>query len=266
MRKRISAPSERPIQLRWIVFVRSGQSPPSRQVVLQQLVCVVRDLEEPLLEVPRLHFRSATLAVAVDDVLVRNDRLVVRAPVDRRCLPVREAALEELQEQPLRPAVELGLVGRDLAVPVDRPAQPLHLLAHEDDVALGALARMLAVAERSILGRQAERVEAHRAQHAPAAPPAQVRLDIAHRVVEDVPHVERPRRVREHLQLVPVALVRVLAGSGVRLVEGAFRLPDALPLLLDCLWVVSLHSRPWIQKSLSCERPWEAAAARRVAS
>ncbi len=27
-RKRISAPSERPIQLRWIVFVRSGHSPP----------------------------------------------------------------------------------------------------------------------------------------------------------------------------------------------------------------------------------------------
>ena len=80
------------------------------QVVLEQLVCVVRDLEEPLLEVPRLHLCSATLAVAVDDVLVRDDRLVVRAPVDRRRLPVREAALEELQEQPLRPAVELGLV------------------------------------------------------------------------------------------------------------------------------------------------------------
>ena len=28
-RKRISAPSERPIQFRWIVFVRSGQKPPS---------------------------------------------------------------------------------------------------------------------------------------------------------------------------------------------------------------------------------------------
>ena len=28
-RKRISAPSLRPIQLRWIVFVRSGHSPPS---------------------------------------------------------------------------------------------------------------------------------------------------------------------------------------------------------------------------------------------
>ena len=29
-RKRISAPSERPIQLRWIAFVRSGQSPPGQ--------------------------------------------------------------------------------------------------------------------------------------------------------------------------------------------------------------------------------------------
>ena len=103
-------------------------------------------LEEPLLEVARLDLRAAALAAAVDDVLVRDDRLVVRAPVDRRRLAVGEAALEEPQEQPLRPAVEAGLVGRDLAVPVDRPAEPLHLLADDDDVALGDLPRMAALA------------------------------------------------------------------------------------------------------------------------
>ena len=53
-------------------------------------------------------------------------------------------------------------------------------------------------------------------------------------------------------------------GAGFGVVEGSLVLPDALPLGLDLLWVVSVcpsSVRPWIQKSLSGERPWEADAA-----
>ena len=180
-----------------------------RQVVLEQLVGVRGRLEEPLRHVAQLDERAAALAVAVDDVLVRDHGLVVRAPVDRRLLPVRESLLEELEEQPLRPAVELRVGRRDLAVPVDRPAEPLHLRPDRRDVALGDLARMAALADRGVLRGQAERVPAHRPQHAPAAAAADVRLDVPHRVVEDVPHVDAVAgRVRQHLELVPVAVVR----------------------------------------------------------
>ena len=236
-----------------------------RQLVLEQLVGVRGRLEEPLRHVPQLDERAAALAVAVDDVLVRDHRLVVRAPVDRRFLPVREPFLVELQEQPLRPAVEARVVRGDLAVPVDRPAEPLHLRADGGDVPLGDLARMAALADRRVLGRQAERVPAHRAHDPPAAAAADVRLDVAHRVVEDVAHVHAVAgRVRQHLELVPVAVVRAASpGSGFVDVEGLRVLPDALPLRLDRLRVVPVvvHFALQRRKSLSRERPWEAGAA-----
>ena len=255
-RNNTSAPSERPIQLRWIVFVFSGQS--ISVEVVQQLVGVRGDPEEPLHHVPRDDGRPAALAPAVDHVLVGDDRLVLRAPVDRRLLAIGQPRLEELQEQPLRPAVVLDLVRGRLAVPVDHPAQASHLGADVRDVPLHDLARMPALADRGILGGQAERVEAHRAHHAPAGAPPVMRDHIAQRVVEDVPHVQRPGGVREHLEHVELPL-RLAAGLGVRRVEGPLGLPDLLPLLLDCC---SARTRPCLppgtKKPLNFERPWEA--------
>ncbi len=223
---------------------------PLGQVIAEQLVGVRGDLEEPLLHHSRLDQRAAAVAAPVDDVLVGDHGLVVRAPVDRRSRPVGEAALEELQEQPLRPAVVLDLVRGDLALPVDRPSQPAHLDPDGGDVALGDLARVPALGDGGVLGRQAERVEAHRAQDPQAVPAAEVRGDVAHRVVEDVPHVQRSRRVRQHLELVPVRLVRRV-GRRIGRLEDVVRLPDLLPLGFDRLRVVSLHHRLQRQESLS---------------
>ena len=208
--------------------------PVDQSQVVEQLVGVRGDPEEPLHHVPRDDGRPAALAPAVDHVLVGDDRLVLRAPVDRRLLPVGQPGLEELQEQPLRPAVVLDLVRGRLAVPVDHPAQAPHLGSDVRDVPLDDLARMPALADRGVLGGQAERVEAHRAHHAPAGAPPVMRDHVAQRVVEDVPHVQRPGGVREHLEHVELPL-RLGPGLGVRGVEGPFGLPDLLPLLLDCV-------------------------------
>ena len=145
-----------------------------RQVVLEQLVGVRGHPDVPLRHVPELDLRAAALAAAVDDVLVGDDRLVVGAPVDRPLPAVAEVVRDELQEQPLRPAVEGRLVRCDLALPVDRPAQPLHLGAHRLDVPVDRLPRMAPLADRGVLGRQPERVPAHRPHDVPAAPPANV--------------------------------------------------------------------------------------------
>src|SRR5207245_8253304 len=61
-----------------------------------------------------------------------------------------------------------------------------------------------------------------------------------HRVVEDVAHVQaRARRVRQHLELVPVVLGERRARHRIRDVEGPRLLPDALPLRLDFVRLVS---------------------------
>ena len=104
--------------------------PLDRVEVVEQAVGVVGDAEEPLLELARLDHVAAALAAAVDDLLVGEHGLVVRAPLDRGLLAVGQAVLEELQEDPLRPAVVARLVGAELARPVDRDA-PLAELALE---------------------------------------------------------------------------------------------------------------------------------------
>src|SRR3712207_8379473 len=59
-----------------------------------------RDPEEPLLHDARLDDGAAALARAVrKHLLVREHRLVVRAPLHRRTLAVRKAPLEEAEER-----------------------------------------------------------------------------------------------------------------------------------------------------------------------
>ena len=228
--------------------------------VLQQLVRVGRDAEEPLLHVHHDDLCAAPLAVPVDHVLVGDDGLVVRAPVDGRLPPVRKARLEELQEEPLRPAVVLRLVCADLAIPVDHPAQPAHLAADVLDVALDDLARMAALANRGVLSRQTEGVPTHRAQDVPAVSAPVMREDVAQCVVEDVTHVQRAGRVRQHLEHVELPL-RLGSGLGVRGIEGPLGLPDRLPFRLDCLRVVLVHTASGYKKASHLERPGEARAA-----
>ena len=84
--------------------------PLDRLHVLEQAIGVIGDLEEPLLELPDLHQVSAALAAPVDHLLVGEHRLVEGAPLDRGLLAVGKAALVQAQEDPLRPAVVVGLV------------------------------------------------------------------------------------------------------------------------------------------------------------
>ncbi len=86
--------------------------------VVQQRIGVVGDLEEPLGQVLLDDLGAAALALLVDDFLVGQAGLAARAPVDGRVGAVGEAALVELQEDPLRPLVVVGRAGVDLAVPV----------------------------------------------------------------------------------------------------------------------------------------------------
>ena len=232
--------------------------------LVEQLVGVLGDLEEPLGEALGLDLRAAALATSVDHLLVREHGLVLRAPLDRRLTAVREPALVEAEEEPLRPAVVLGLRGRDLARPVDCPPHALHLAADRLDVAIRDVARVAALLDRRVLGVQAERVVAHRPQDRVALAPTHVREDVAERVVEDVPHVELARGIRQHLEDVGGATLALGARLGIRDRERSLGRPHGLPLGLDRVGVVPvgvgrLHLRLFRKhslerKSLSIER------------
>ena len=83
--------------------------PVDRAEVVEQALGVVGDAEVPLLEVDLGDLAAAAPAAALLDLLVGEDRLVDRAPPLLAGASVGQAALVHEQEEPLGPAVVVGL-------------------------------------------------------------------------------------------------------------------------------------------------------------
>ena len=207
-----------------------------RQIV-EQLVGVGGDLQEPLAQLALFNQGAgAPGAPFAIHLFIGQHRLVDRVPVDRRLTAVGQAGIEELQEQPLGPAVVVGVAGGQLPVPVDRQAEPLQLLPHLGDVLVGPGAGIDAPLDRRVLRRQTEGIPAHRMQHGPAAQALHPGDHVGDHIVAHMAHVQAPRGIGEHRQGV-IGLggvgrsrARRLGGQGQRLA-----LPALLPELLDHL-------------------------------
>ena len=181
--------------------------------VVEQPVGVVGDLEEPLLQRARLHEAAAPLAAPVDHLLVGQHGLVLGAPVHRGLAAVGQSLLEQAQEDPLRPAVVAGLVGAELAGPVDRDAPVLELAPELLDRGLGRLPRVLAGADRVVLGRQPERVVAQGMEHPEPVAAPEVGDGVAHRVDLQMADVGLARGVGQHLQDIGLRALVGLVGD-----------------------------------------------------
>ena len=199
--------------------------PGRRQVVqvVQQLLGVVGDLEVPLGQLALGDLVAAALAAAVDDLLVGQHGLVEGAPVDRAVLAVGQATLTQLQEQPLGPAVVLGVGGVEGARPVEADAELLAGLRRDRDVLVGERRRVCVVADRGVLGVQAEGVEPHRVQDLVATLPPVAGDHVVQREDLGVPHVQVARGVGEHRQ--GVALLTRAAPSPRRRRPGRAAAP-----------------------------------------
>ena len=158
----------------------------------QELVGVLRDAEEPLLQLACDDHRAAAPAAAVNDLLVGQHRVVDRTPVDGRALAVGETALEHLQEDPLVELVVVRQAGRDLALPGVADAEALQLPLHVGDVVERRLLGVGAGLDRGVLRRQTEGVPTERMQHVEAAHPLGPRHDVADDVIADVTDVRVP--------------------------------------------------------------------------
>ena len=118
-----------------------------------------------MLEKALLDLRATALAFPGDDLLVGKNGLVVRTPVHRRALLVREAPLVELQEQPLGPFVIGWISGGQFVPPVDHQPGTLKLTAEIADVLRYKVRGMGPDLQREILGVDSERVEAEGLEH-----------------------------------------------------------------------------------------------------
>ncbi len=194
--------------------------------VVQQFIGIGGDAHEPLRDFAPLDQRAGTPATAVDHLLVREHRLVDRVPVDDGGLAVDQAPLIEAGEEPLLPAIIIGVAGRKLARPVIGKAEALQLAAHVVDVGAGPARRRHVVLDRGVLGRQPESVPAHGLQDILAQHALVTRDDVADGVIAHVPHVQASARVGEHAQAIEFFARLVLdslegiRGSPLRLDDG----------------------------------------------
>mmetsp|Transcript_66760 Transcript_66760/g.161182 ORF Transcript_66760/g.161182 Transcript_66760/m.161182 type:complete len:863 (-) Transcript_66760:217-2805(-) len=199
---------------------------PARLEVVGEAVGVRGDLQHPLAQRHPDDREAATLGETVDDLLVGEHGAELGAPVDELLVLEGEAALEELQEDPLGP-LDVPHVGRrQLALPVVREAERLELPLEVCDVLLGRLFGVRPRVDGVLLGRKAEGVPAHGMQHVVVLHPPVPRHDVRSGVAFRVTHVQaRARRVREHVKHVLLLLALAPARG-----EGVLRLPVLLPL------------------------------------
>ena len=206
----------------------------------QQLRCEGGDPQEPLAEPLLLDDRAGAPAASVHHLLVGEHGLVHRVPVHERLAPLDQPGRRQIQEQLLLLAVIVGQAGGDLAVPVQRQAEPLQGGAHGLDVGQRPAGRIAAPLAGGVLGRQAERIPAHRMQHRMAARPLVARHHVAERVVADVPHMQLAAGIGEHLEHV---VFRPVRRRDVRHVEAAATVPGVLPARLSAAEVVARPGR-----------------------
>ena len=201
--------------------------------VVEQLLGVLGDLEVPLLQVALLGLGAAAPALALGDLLVGQNGLAVRAPVDRVLLAVDQALFPQLLKDPLTPAVVVGAAGLDHAIQIVGEAHALHRGERLVHVLIRPGSSLRIVLDGGVLGRQAKGVKADGVQHVEAAHAGLTGHGIADGIVARVAHVQVARRIREHLE-------HVLLGLAVVGVDGkeVGVLPGLHPLGLNGLRVV----------------------------
>ena len=148
--------------------------------------------------------------------------------------------VEDLQEDPLRPAVVGDVGGRDRPAGIVAQTEAVQLTPVVRDVRLGGDAGVLARLHGVLLGGQAERVEPHRVQDVVAGHAQVAGVDVGADEAQRVPDVQSvAARVGEHvehegLRLAPHRLEAVGQGPGrVRGEVGAVGVPLGLPAGLD---------------------------------
>ena len=173
----------------------------------KQFFGIIRDFKEPLRQLAALNLCARTPALAVFDLLVRQNGHIDRIPVHDRLFAINQALFQKIEEQRLLLTVVFRITGGQFARPINRQAQRLHLIAHVGDVLIGPILGVAAAGHRRVFGGHAECIPTHRVQHIMPGGHLITRDHVAHRIVAHVPDVDAPRRVREHFQHVILWLV-----------------------------------------------------------
>jgi hypothetical protein len=206
--------------------------PVQRLEVLEKPGGIVRNPEEPLGDAPLLHRGVAPFTEAGHHLFVGQHRHAGGAPVHGCLLPFRDPGLEELQEEPLGPAVVFRRGRIDRMAPVEHSPHATKLAGEIGDVPGDQVHGVDPHLQREVLRVDSERVETDRLED--LLPEKALKASVHVRTCEgvDVADVQPlRRRVGEHHQVV-VGSFRGAQRLGGESVRPSF-LPRTLPLRLD---------------------------------
>ncbi|MNM83282.1 hypothetical protein D3C81_953390 [compost metagenome] len=179
---------------------------------------------------------TAALALAVNDLFVRQDRSQCRAPVHRNFGYIGQPFLIQLDKNPLRPFVIIRIGRADLAVPIVGETQRLDLAPEIVDILNRNVPRMLACIKRMLLRRQSEGIPAHRMEYVVTAHPFEAGDDIRGRVTFRMADVKTgPRWIREHVKRIKLRFARLFPRF-----ESVMLIPVSLPFRFDGLGSVNV--------------------------
>ena len=140
-----------------------------------------------------------------------------------------EIGIEHALKGPLCPVIIGRVAGAHLAVPVEREAYLVQLLAVVVDVLLGGNGRVLSRLDGVLLGRQAVGIVAHGVEHIESLLAFVACIDVACDVSERVAHMQAGAggvgKHIEHIELGPFRVFRHLVGLLVY--------PSLLPFLFN---------------------------------
>src|SRR5690606_25346568 len=166
--------------------------------IRQQLFGVGGDLEVVHGDFALFHQRAGAPAAPLDHLLVGQDGVVHRVPVHGAFFLVDDAFPVQAGEQPLLPAVVVGLAGGQFTRPVQCQPELVELLLHVVDVLVGPGGWRYFVLDGGVFRRHTERIPAH-GLHYVFAQHALIAADyIANGVVAHVAHVQATAGVRKH--------------------------------------------------------------------
>lgn len=180
----------------------------------EELICIVPNIEEPLLEHALFDFGSAAPRSAfLVDLFVGQHSLVNWVPIDLSLCSVSQTSFVELSEDLLGVLVVLWSVSSQFAVPVKPKAHLFQLLLHVLDVGFCPIFRASLASQGSVFRRQSERVPPHRVEHIKPfkfVEPSQGVADGVHSHMANVQVATGVRELTEHV----LALVTLLLNPG----------------------------------------------------
>jgi len=213
--------------------------------ILQQLLGVCGDAEEPLVKLLLLHAAVTAPAGTVFHLFICQYGFALRAPVDKGGFFVGQLLGKHLQEDLLLPAVIFHIAGGQFTLPVIGKPHLFKLSPHVGDVFVGPFRRMAFILNGSIFRRHAKGVPPHGVQHIKPAHALETADHVTDGVIANMPHVNSARGIGKHFQQIVFGLVACFINR-----KGCVFLPLLLPFLLDCRRVIFLFHAGFLSVAL----------------